>query len=41
VEDCCGTFSAEEHAATMVNINKYFGTVGDSKLLVEIMGAAG
>jgi len=41
VEDCCGAFSAEEHAATIVNMNKYFGAVGDSKLLAEIMAAAG
>ncbi len=40
VEDCCGAFSAEEHAATIVNINKYFGIVGDSRLLAEIMAAA-
>lgn len=40
VEDCCGAFSAEEHAATIVNMNTYFGTVADSKLLVEIMANA-
>jgi ureidoacrylate peracid hydrolase len=41
VEDCCGAFSSEEHAATITNINKYFGIVADSKSLVEIMGDPG
>jgi ureidoacrylate peracid hydrolase len=37
VEDCCGAFSAEEHAATIANMNKYFGIAVDSKALSEIM----
>ncbi len=37
VEDCCGSYSAEEHAATLNNINKYFGIVTDSKTVVKIM----
>jgi ureidoacrylate peracid hydrolase len=34
VEDCCGCFSNEEHAATVTNISKYFGSVADSKLII-------
>jgi ureidoacrylate peracid hydrolase len=41
VEDCCGAFSAEEHAATITNINKYFGIVSDSKMITEITRGAG
>lgn len=41
VEDCCGAFSAEEHASTITNISKYFGTVSDSKAVARILGAAG
>ena len=37
VEDCCGAFSAEEHAATLSNISKYFGIVTDSKVLDKIL----
>ncbi len=37
VEDCCGAYSPEEHAATLDNINKYFGIVSDSKTIVKIM----
>ncbi len=37
VEDCCAAFSPEEHASTITNINKYFGIVSNSKVLVEIM----
>jgi ureidoacrylate peracid hydrolase len=37
VEDCCGAFSAEEHAATLTNIRKYFGTVSDSEALSKII----
>jgi ureidoacrylate peracid hydrolase len=37
VEDCCGAFSAAEHAAAITNINKYFGVVADSDSLVELL----
>lgn len=37
VEDCCGAFSIEEHAAALTNISKYFGIVSDSRALSEIM----
>jgi len=37
VEDCCGAFSADEHASAVTNMSKYFGVVADSKLLGEIM----
>ena len=37
VEDCCGAYSPEEHAATLNNISKYFGIVADSKTIVGIM----
>lgn len=37
VEDCCGAFSPEEHAAALNNISKYFGIVTDSKALIKIM----
>jgi ureidoacrylate peracid hydrolase len=37
VEDCCGAFSPEEHDSTVTNITKYFGIVGNSKVLAEIM----
>jgi ureidoacrylate peracid hydrolase len=37
VEDCCGPFAAEEHAATITNMNKYFGIVADSKSLEAIL----
>jgi ureidoacrylate peracid hydrolase len=40
VEDCCGAFSAEEHASTITNISKYFGTVSDSKTLAQILSSA-
>ena len=37
VEDCCGAFSVEEHASSIVNMNKYFGVATDSRTLSEIM----
>ncbi len=37
VEDCCGAYDSEEHAATLININKYFGTVATSGTVVEIL----
>jgi ureidoacrylate peracid hydrolase len=37
VEDCCGAFSAEEHASAITNINKYFGVVADSDSLGELL----
>ncbi len=37
VEDCCGAFAAEEHAACVTNMNKYFGMATDSKTLSEII----
>ena len=37
VEDCCGAFSADEHASAITNMSKYFGIVAGSKLLAEIM----
>jgi ureidoacrylate peracid hydrolase len=37
VEDCCGAFSAEEHASAITNINKYFGVVADSDSLVKLL----
>jgi ureidoacrylate peracid hydrolase len=37
VEDCCAAFSPEEHASTITNISKYFGIVGHSKVLAEMM----
>lgn len=40
VEDCCGAFSAEEHASTIVNMSKYFGMASDSKTIAEILNAA-
>ncbi len=35
VEDCCGAYDNAEHAATLNNINKYFGTVVTSETLME------
>jgi ureidoacrylate peracid hydrolase len=35
VEDCCGAYDEAEHAATLHNINKYFGTVVTSGNLIE------
>ncbi len=35
VEDCCGAYDEADHAATLKNINKYFGTVVNSENLVE------
>ncbi len=37
VEDCCGPFALDEHAATLTNISKYFGIVSDSKTLTEVL----
>jgi ureidoacrylate peracid hydrolase len=37
VEDCCGAFSAAEHASAITNINKYFGVVADSDSLGELL----
>jgi nicotinamidase-related amidase len=37
IEDCCGAYFPEEHASTITNISKYFGTVADSKTIIEIM----
>jgi ureidoacrylate peracid hydrolase len=37
VEDCCGAFSVEEHASSIVNMNKYFGVATDSRTFSEIM----
>jgi ureidoacrylate peracid hydrolase len=37
VEDCCGPYFAEEHAATLRNISRYFGTVSDSGEIVGIL----
>lgn len=37
IEDCCAAFSPEEHASTITNINKYFGTVTNSQVLVELI----
>ena len=38
VEDCCGAYDLSEHAATLSNIERYFGTVTTSKSLAEILG---
>jgi len=35
VEDCCGAYDEEEHAATLNNIRKFFGTVVTSGSLIE------
>lgn len=37
VEDCCGAFSDQEHASAITNISEYFGTVIDSKTVLDIM----
>ena len=37
VDDCCGAFSIEEHAAAITNMNKYFGMVANSGDLAEVM----
>lgn len=37
VEDCCGAFDNAEHAATLNNINKFFGTVTTSSALMDIL----
>jgi ureidoacrylate peracid hydrolase len=37
VEDCCGAFTAEEHASTVTNMNKYFGVACDSRKLLQLM----
>ena len=34
IEDCCGAYDEDEHAATLNNIRKFFGTVTTSKMLV-------
>ena len=41
VEDCCGAYFPEEHAATLNNIGKYFGVVADSKNLMKIIEKIG
>lgn len=39
VEDCCGAYDEAEHAATLNNIRKYFGTVVTSgTLLANLQG---
>jgi len=37
VEDCCGAFTPEEHASTVVNMNKYFGVACNSAMLLQLM----
>jgi ureidoacrylate peracid hydrolase len=37
VEDCCGAFDSEEHAPTLNNIDKFFGTVTTSSALMDIL----
>ena len=34
IEDCCGAYDQQEHAATLNNISKFFGTVTTSKTLI-------
>ena len=39
LEDCCGAFDDAEHAATLNNISKFFGTVTTSESLIKILQA--
>jgi len=34
IEDCCGAYDKDEHAATLNNIRKFFGTVATSEALI-------
>jgi ureidoacrylate peracid hydrolase len=38
VEDCCGAYFPDEHAAALKNISQYFGTVAQSNAIMEIIG---
>lgn len=35
LEDCCGTYDPHAQRASVENVRRYFGTVGDSSLLVR------
>lgn len=37
VEDCCGAYDKAEHAASLNNISKFFGTVATSEILLSIL----
>lgn len=41
VADCTGTTSDEEHAASLKNVERYLGTVTDSKTVIEEWSKAG
>jgi ureidoacrylate peracid hydrolase len=38
IEDCCGAYDKAEHAATLNNISKFFGTVTTSETLIASLG---
>lgn len=37
IEDCCGAYDKDEHAATLNNIAKFFGTVTSSETLIAAL----
>jgi ureidoacrylate peracid hydrolase len=37
IEDCCGAYDNAEHAATLNNISKFFGTVATSETLLSTL----
>jgi ureidoacrylate peracid hydrolase len=38
IEDCCGAYDNTEHAATLNNISKFFGTVTTAETLIATLG---
>ena len=40
LEDCCGAYDKAEHAATLNNISKFFGTVATSEAFLSTMESA-
>ncbi|MGD9045366.1 MAG: cysteine hydrolase [Desulfobacterales bacterium] len=40
IEDCCGAYDKAEHAATLNNISKFFGTVATSEAFLSTMESA-
>jgi ureidoacrylate peracid hydrolase len=38
IEDCCGAYDKAEHAATLNNISKFFGTVTTAETLIATLG---
>ncbi len=40
IEDCCGAYDNSEHAATLNNISKFFGTVTTSETLIATLEQA-